>query len=362
MGLTFGTYIVRQLLTRIAIVFGVCLGLIFVFNLIELLRRAANAEEASFALLSGMAVLQSPSVAEKALPFAVLFGAMWALLKLTRSNELVVARAAGVSVWQFLTPMILVGAVLGIFAVTVFNPVAATMISSFETYEAKYIRGRTSLLAVSAGGLWLRQNTDSGPSVIHALRASGGGQRLEDVTVFQFQGTDVFVSRIDARTAVLQDGYWELSDAWRSGPNVPPVKLDTTTIETPLTVDQIQESFAAPETMSFWELPGFIETLEQSGFSATRHRLYLHALISLPMLLCAMIIVAATFSLRSVRFGGIAAMVGGCVLAGFVLYFLTDLALAFGLSGVLPPMFAAWAPAMLATLLALTSLLYLEDG
>ena len=362
MGMTFGIYLVGQFLTKISIAFAVCLGLIFIFDLMELLRRSAKGGEASFALLSGMAALHTPSVAEKALPFAVLFGAMWAFLMLTRSNELVVARAAGVSVWQFLLPMVLVGAFLGLFAMTAYNPVAAAMVRQFETYEAKYIRGRTSLLTVSPGGLWLRQNTESGPSVIHALRAYDGGQRLEDVTIYRYRGTDLFVSRFDSQSAVLKEGHWELNDVWRSEPNKPPVELDRVKIETPLTLDQIQESFAPPETLSFWELPGFIQILEESGFTATRHRLHWHALISLPILLCAMIIVAATFSLRIARLGGMATMVGGCVFSGFILYFLTDLSLAMGLNGVLPAMFAAWTPAVVATLLALTTLFHLEDG
>ena len=41
--------------------------------------------------------------------------------------------------------------------------------------------------------------------------------------------------------------------------------------------------------------------LERSGFSALRHRLYWHSLLAAPLLLCAMVLIAATFTLRQTR-------------------------------------------------------------
>ena len=76
--------------------------------------------------------------------------------------------------------------------------------------------------------------------------------------------------------------------------------------------------------MSFWALPGFITLLEQSGFSAQRHRLHFNILLAQPFLFCAMVLVAATFSLRMQRRGGAALMIIGGVVAGFLLYFVSD--------------------------------------
>ena len=76
--------------------------------------------------LAVMSLLRVPSILEQTLPFAVLFGAMGAFLALSRRLELVVARASGVSAWQFLTPAILIAGVLGIGAATVSTPFRPT--------------------------------------------------------------------------------------------------------------------------------------------------------------------------------------------------------------------------------------------
>ena len=48
------------------------------------------------------------------LPFAVLLGGIFAFWRLSRSSELVVARAAGISAWQFLAMPVLLAMLLGI--------------------------------------------------------------------------------------------------------------------------------------------------------------------------------------------------------------------------------------------------------
>ena len=83
------------------------------------------------------------------LPFAILFGTMLAFWRLTRNNELVIARAAGVSVWQFLTPAVLVALLVGIFAVTVFDPVASFTQAAYEKLESRVLRQGSDQLLVS---------------------------------------------------------------------------------------------------------------------------------------------------------------------------------------------------------------------
>ena len=82
--------------------------LIYAVDVVEMLRRSGDAPKATGFLMAALSFLRTPTVAEQALPFAVLFGSMIAFLNLSRKMELVVARAAGVSVWQILAPPIIV--------------------------------------------------------------------------------------------------------------------------------------------------------------------------------------------------------------------------------------------------------------
>jgi lipopolysaccharide export system permease protein len=274
----------------------------------------------------------------------------------------VAVRAAGVSAWQFLLPATLLAFLLGMLAVAVLNPLSAVLALRFEILEAKFLEGRVSLLTVSPTGLWLRQGDRQGQQVVHALRVSAEGMRLSDVTIYLYQGRDRFVGRLDASQAQLLPGTWLLQDGLKTAPDGVIERFEEYRLATSLTVAQVQESFASPGTLSFWALPRFIEGLRQAGFSALRHRMHWHSQLATPLLLAAMVPLAAAFSLRFHRRGGAGLVVGAGVLAGFLLYILGDLVQALGQSGSLPVVLAAWAPGAISLLAALALLFHLEDG
>ena len=363
---TLSLYIARQFIIGVGLILAIVMAIVFLLDTIELLRRAADRETATFNIVIQLALLKLPEMIQKVFPFAILIGGILTLSRLTRSHELIVARSSGVSAWQFLTPVLTSAFLIGVFMITVFNPLSSVMLSRYEQLEAKYLKGRASMLAVSSSGLWLRQideiNDRRNETIVHALRASQKDMQLFDVIIFMFGDNDIFKQRIDAKTALLEDGYWNLSDVLVTSPIAPAKNLPSARLKTNLTVNQIQNSFSSPETFSFWALPGFIETLEEAGFSALRHKLHWHSVLSLPLFLCSMVLISATFALRPPRLGKAGALVSFGVLTGFLIYFLSDIVHAVGLSGTLPVALAAWSPALISGLAGIAMLLHFEDG
>ncbi|MGD1878606.1 MAG: LPS export ABC transporter permease LptG [Kiloniellaceae bacterium] len=358
---TLTKYIARQFLFWFGSFFFAIVAIIFLATIVDLLDRLAT-KDVSLSLTLKMAFLKLPYLSQEVMPFTILFAAMATFWRLTRSHELVVARAAGVSVWQFLLPVLGSSVLIGAIAVTALNPLASILLSRYERLEANYVHNQSSMLAVSETGLWLRQADDAGQSVIHAERVKPGSVSLQQVMIFRYADQDRFVDRIDAREAQLEPGRWRLFDAWISRPGAVSQFHAELELPTDLTVDKIQESFAPPETISFWNLPGFIDLMRAAGFSATPHRLQFHRLLALPMLFAAMVLLAATFSLRPQRRGRVGVVILGGMLTGFLLYFLSNFVFAIGLSGTIPVVLAAWTPAGVSLMLGVAMLLHLEDG
>lgn len=359
---TLSFYIVRQFCTWFFGLYFSLASIILLVSIIDLLDRLSSQDQTPLSVVVEMALYRLPFFAQEILPFTILGAGMFTFWRLTRTNELVVARAAGVSVWQFLMPAVCVSLVIGLLAVCLLNPVAAVLLKRFDELEARHIKNRVSQLSVSQSGLWLRQPEVGGQTVIHAQRAAQAEMILQGVTFYVFEGEDQFVRRIDAREAQLGAGQWLVRDAFISEPGVPPSKLAELTVPTTLTSEKILDSFSPPETISFWNLPGFIELLERAGFRAQRHLLQFHKLLSLPVLVAAMILLSASFSLRPQRRGKVGMIMLTGVITGFVLYFLTNFVFALGLSGKIPVLLAAWSPAGVSLMIGATLLLHLEDG
>ena len=358
---TLMAYLTRRFLLSVFAIFAVLALLALSIDLADLFSRS-SAKAIPTAVVFSMSLLKLPDIAQKLMPFAVLLGAIYAFARFSRSHELVATRAAGVSAWQFLTMPLVVAVVLGVLTATVFNPLSAALLQQYARLEARYIRGQASQLAVSSTGLWLRQGDAEHQSVIHALRVADQGEHLEDVIVFRYEGPDHFAGRIDAASAQLEDRSWRLKNAWVSGADGGPVFHPSYDLPTELTPTQIEESFASPDTISFWDLPRFIANAEGAGFSALRHRLYWYSLLALPVLFSAMVFMAASFSFRLSRLGGMPQLVLAGALSGLAVYFLQDVTQAMGQSGILPTPLAAAAPTLAAVLLGITLLFYEEDG
>ncbi|MEQ9491036.1 MAG: LPS export ABC transporter permease LptG [Alphaproteobacteria bacterium] len=361
-GPTFWRYLARQYLFWLTVVFLVMTFLVTTFDIVELLRRGSGKDDVTLLLTLQMAGLKLPLLLQDLMPFVVLFGTMFAYWRMSKANELVVARAAGMSAWQFLMPALVIAALLGMFQTMVLNPFAAASNARFEQLESEHLERNSSQLSIAKTGFWLRQADETSSEVIHAETVSDEGTVIYDVMVLQLARDGSFFARIDARSGELQSGYWMLRDATITDRDGDAVHHDAVRLETELTLKSIKESFASAKVLSFWELPGFIETLDNAGFSAIEHRLHFQTLLSNPLLLCAMVLVAAIFSLRATQRVATGHMVLGGVFCGFAFFFATQLVHALGLSATVPVALAAWMPGGVTLMLGITAILHMEDG
>lgn len=364
MTMTLSRYIAKAYIWNVLFLLGALLAIIFLFDMVELIRRANKQEGVPFSLVIQMALFKLPEVGQLLIPFAVLFASIFTFWQLTRRNELVVVRSAGFSVWQFLMPVILVALALGVFQVTVINPVGALFVGKFAQMERNFLERGASQVAFLRGGLWLRQNNpdDDGYMIIHAAKVQQPGWNFRDVSVLQFAADDSFERRFDAVQAGLKQNNWILQEVLVNGYGQRPETLEQVTFPTTLTTAEIEESFAAPETMSFWHLPGYIATLEDTGFDAARLRVHYQSLLAQPLFLAAMVLLAACVSMRPPRFRGTFILIVSGIMIGFLVFFMSSFLQALGATHQIPVFLAAWAPALICFLLGLTVIMNVEDG
>jgi lipopolysaccharide export system permease protein len=349
----------RFLLATISVFAGIFLLIVFV-DYIELMRRTANIASASAFFVAQTSLFRVPQLLERLMPFCILIGAMSCYLSLSRRLELVVARAAGISAWQFMMPALLSALVLGLLATTVYNPLSADMQERAKKMEAALFGDQQALQGTS--GFWVNQITGDGQAIINAANSQEQGGRLTGLTVFRFAPSGEFKERIEAREATLEPGRWRFQNARRYTLDSPATEENVILLPTNLTPAQVRNSFATPETVSFWQLPQYIQSSENSGFATAGYRLQYQKLLSLPFLLAAMVMLAGAVSLRFFRFGGVQKMVLSGVGAGFLLYVLSKVTEDLSKAELMHPVAAAWLPVCVGGLVGFLALLYQEDG
>jgi lipopolysaccharide export system permease protein len=355
-----GRYFTARVMQMVLAVFVTTFGMVFIVDFVEMLRRTADLPGVSAGFVAYLSLLRVPAAAEQLMPFCVLSGAMAAFLDLSRKLELLVARAAGVSAWGFLTGPILFAAFFGIFATGLMNPLFAATKSKGDAIEAQLFSGRTP--GTSDQRIWIRQKSIDGQAILKAEKLDESGTVLSSVAAYVYDENGRFQHEIDAATGRLLDGVWQFDHARILTPGEDAADVGAYLLATNLTPSDLTRGMPAPDCVPFWQLPAFIHSIDAAGLDSTAYRLQYQTLLARPLMLIAMVLVAAAFSLRFFRFGGISKMVGGAMGAGFVLYVATKMVGDLGQTGLIGAGIAAWSPPLVGSLLATLALLHQEDG
>ena len=359
---TLGRYFAGRFVISAVGVFASIFVLLVLVDYIEMVRKTSGLVSASAITVAETSLFRVPQLLEKMMPFCILIGAMTCYLALSRRLELVVARAAGVSAWQFIAPALASAIALGVLATTAYNPMSANLRELSKQMEAELFGSAPGGGIQDASGFWINQVNSDGQTIINAARSEQQGVRLTGLTLFRFDNDFQFKERIEAREATLEDGYWLFKAVRRYSLDSPPLEQESFRLPTSLTPAQVRNSFSTPETVSFWQLPSYIRSSESSGFATAGYRLQYHKLIAQPFLLAAMVMLAASVSLRFFRFGGVQKMVLSGVGAGFLLYVLSKVTEDLSKAELMHPIAAAWLPVFVGGLTGFLALLYQEDG
>lgn len=359
MNATLNFYFFRRFVSSFFSTLVVVFALVYLIDMIEVSRRGrfSNVGFETIALISALRV---PAFIEQAFPFVILFAATFTLLSLNKKLELVVAKAAGVSVWQILTPFVAGSVLIGLAATFLYNPLAAMAQAQSANIETQLSGGSTA----SAEGLspWLRQSGDGIDSIIGAKAIAGNGLELGGVTAFILGDDGTVRERIDAPNARLVDGAWEIITPTVTRIGYTPERLASFRLPTTLRPEYVEQRLADPQAIPIWELRSKIEVARSLGYNAEAFAMHYNTLVAKPALFVAMTLLAATVAVQFARTGQSGRTIVGGITAGFVLYVVTFLAQALGSNSVVPPIVAAWFPVVAAGLFGVTILLHQEDG
>ena len=358
-------YVLRRTMGALVAALAVLGAMVMLIAFVDIARNVGTRADATFFQLLYLTVLQAPATILVLAPFVFLFGTMWAFVELNRRSELIAMRAAGVSAWRFIMPAALSSFVIGLLTITLLNPLTTAMTAKFESERDTVMNG---YLKETPKGTWLRQGDDKTQIVIRARAREtvDGSVRLKGVSLFVYalnsKGVMDFTRRIEANEARLEPGFWRLTGVREATPGAGAIRSDSLSIPSNLDDRTASERFNTPSAVALWRLPATIQRTEDAGFSAAPFKLRLQQDLATPLLFAAMSVLAAAFSLRLMRLGGLAALAGSGVALGFGFFFFNELCSTLGKADVLAPFIAAWTPPTVALLAGFTLLCYTEDG
>ncbi|MBX9786891.1 MAG: LptF/LptG family permease [Alphaproteobacteria bacterium] len=354
-------YVSRTFLLSFLTTFSCLFIIIFLFDFAELQRRAGT-KEIDLLMKLNMVLLRSPQFLEQVLPFIVLIAALFVFWRMNRSNELVVIRSSGVSLWRIILPVSMVALIIGFVDLAVFNPLSSAMQVRFEKLEKRYLLRNKEDIKLSPTGLWFSEKRGPHQVIYRASKVNLEKMEFQDLNIIITSEKNKFIERLDAKTGQIHEGHLDLNDGWDLNVGQVAKPFVEKSISTSLNRKKIEQMQNSRLVSSFWKLPAYIALLDAAGLQSLKYQMSWQSMLANSFWLGFMVLLAAAFSCRPVRQGKSALFIFLGLFSGLFLYFFKDMTFAIGASGGLPPIIAAWLPPLITVMVGAVIVFSQEDG
>lgn len=335
-------YIFRTVATTTLVALLVLLLLEFFLSLLAELEEVGQGDYDIWAALRYLFMMQPQRLYEM-FPLALLVGGLLGMGALASGSELIVMRAAGLSLTRLTGSTLQAGLLLSL-AVLALGEFGAPPLE--QAARQQRATAKAEGLEIRSGrGFWARD----GDYFIH-VRAVLPGVRLVDIHSFKIGPDARLETVLAAQGARYVEGRWLLEGVNRSVLDEDAVQtehLSSLMVASAISPQILDVLAADPNQLSIRDLWVYVDYLERNGLGAQEYRLVLWRKLLAPLAYIAMLVVAMPFVFGPQRTAG----TGQRLLIGLLLgllfflsnYLLGNVVLLYGF----PPLVGATAPTLL---------------
>ncbi|MDC3263402.1 LptF/LptG family permease, partial [Pelagibacterales bacterium] len=312
--------------------------LIYFSDLVEQFRKSTN-RDVPIDIIFKLTFLNTPTLSFSTLPIVIFFSTVFCYLKLIRSSEYIIMGSSGISSLQLSKVPILIFFIIGIFFVTIVNPLSAIFQKEFHELDYKYIKKIDRLTSISQNGVWLMQESNDGIiNIIYAKNIKDDGATLLDFMLLEYTGDNEFIGRIDGKIANLKNEKWHMKNLLITKKYQDPTFYEYLEYDAFISNEDIKNSLSAPEMMSYLQLASFIYILEKLGYSTNDYKIYFYNILLMPLIIVGFVLLANAIIIDVKHNDKFLKVVVSSFLLVFIYYFFSNLMNTLGSNSKLSPL------------------------
>ena len=334
------SYIIRRLAATLAIVFVAFLGIYIVVDLFDHAHSFID-NDVPLRMVLLYYVYSTPWIFALTAPVAMLLGVLLALGRLSRRNEIMAMKGAGISLYRILLPALVLGAILSVGTLLIGEYALPPATRARLDIEENHI-GRRADARLKKDLIYMK--TDG--TMFLVRRYNTRALILEDVSVEEFDDNVRLTSRIDARLGRWSGDHWVLEDGDMRRFTLDGERITSfETLDLPAgepRPDDLVRRTLTPEEMGYRELKRYIDRRRAGGADTNTLFVELRLKLAFPFATLIMTLLGAPFAVGT-RKSGFAISFAAALTISFVYYGLIRVGQILGQQAVLPPGTAAWA-------------------
>lgn len=295
-------YITKNIIKNFLIIFFGLFILFFAVDFFEVSKDVKQVKD-GLKIATQVSLFRIPNLIETILHFIVLLAGLFTFYKLSNNSEIVVIRSSGKSIFQIVKFSAFVAFLIGIFVITLYNPMASVLNAKSIKIKNVYIKHEKEDLFESKNGIWLKQKNleNDGNIIIKSLRVYRDLLIFNDVILIFTDSNNNFEKRIDSDMIKLSDNKWLLTNNYITQKGSKSEFIKEMELPTNLSKSfiskTIQNNYDSIYNIPFWKLKSSIKAMNESGFDSRKFEIRYYYLLTLPFLYAIMILISAYFGI-----------------------------------------------------------------
>ena len=244
-----------------------------------------------------LSILFVPNLLYNMFPFIILLSGIWFFLKIKKNDEIIALKISGLSNISVLIIPSILSFVIGIFFITMFNPITSTFVKKYEIIKGSYERDQDYLAAITVNGIWIKEKRLGVNNIIKSTKLEKNN--LLEVSIYQFDNNDNFIKRIEAKSADISSEEWIIKDAKiiNDEGKIITENIKEISYRSVYDINKIKSIYSNLDTISFWQLNDEIKLLEERGYSSREMRAKFQESLAFPCFLLSMVLLSGVFTL-----------------------------------------------------------------
>ncbi len=288
------------------------------------------------AMLIEYLILKIPFMVSEFMPVVVLLATSIMLIELSRHQELVAMRAAGLGVNKVVVPLMIAACIVALLTFMVSEWVTPATNQRLDKIERVNIH---HLPDTTQGIQWLKDGQR-----FFRLQALGGN--IFHLIMLKTDAQGHWLERLEAARAHYKDGAWQLDDIHISRPAGESMSLNQMQhMSLAASIGPDTADPPDPRHMRFFELMKYAHDLDRAGLAAAGFRFSLNRKLAVPLSCLVMVLLSVALCMQmGGRLGTASWGIFATIALGLGSYVMGTATQLLAVADYLPPTFAAWLP------------------
>ena len=351
-------YIINEYIKSLFVVIAVMLSIILLINLLDEFNFFKTKKDLKFIFFIIFTILKIPNLLINLFPFIVLFGGIVFYLKIYNHNEVISLRVMGYSNIQIILIPALTSFIIGYIIVFLIVPFSSSMLKYYESLRSEYNETK-NLVFVNETGIWILDKNEKEKNIIRIEKINKDFSVVNEITIYNYDSSNNFIKRIDATEGFIKDKNWQLNKVYIITSNKKNNKenyLNNYNYTSNLNISELKNVYKNTDTTSLLDINKEMAILEDKGYSTIDLRIRYQKLISFPIYLLAMSILAGLMIINLGKTSNYLKYGSYGVIISVIIYFLNDLSITIAKSGIISVDFSVWIPIFLIILINLVGI------